>query len=355
MTISTINQYWTSRMNGEDPTAITGQNNTAFTATGTGGSVIGDEYVVTNQTFSLTPSITDVTIVACFSYGTTDPDNGTVLMALDNGTHRVELQATGNVQTLKLVGTTTEQTRYLDLQQNDTFDPVPLIARLTLDSSGKARLYLREQVTDGLGANSYYEVTGSASTSEGVTWGNTSGTVKWANVFVSTFGAFSPDEMATSPFVTDTLIRMGLGVVQTLKDSKRFYLKNFVSDSSIVYGYDISSQMISRIPPPSIHVILTKTDSPTFTALGGTKVDQMFTVTMFITTRGTDYEEAYRTGASILGDSFDELYTTTGLKGNTDSLIDFTVNFDTKRDDDEVVCVHRLEMTYMRRTNMHHR
>ena len=216
-------------------------------ASGSGGSVVSGDYVITNQTFSISPSITDATIVACFAY-TAAPNNGEVLMALDTGTHRVEVQATGDSQTLKIVGTSTVTTRNLDLAKADTFDPVPLIARLTLDSSGKARLYLREQVSDGLGANSYYEVTGSSSTSESIKWGNTTGTVKWANVFVSTFGAFSPDEMATSPFVTDTLIRMGLGVVQTLKDSKRFYLKNFVSDSSIVYGYDISSQMISASP-----------------------------------------------------------------------------------------------------------
>ena len=57
----------------------------------------------------------------------------------------------------------------------------------------------------------------------------------------------------------------------------------------------------------------------------------------------------------IAGDVFDELYTNTGLQGNTDSLIDYTINFDTKTDDDEVICVHRMEFTYMRRLNMLHR
>lgn len=355
MAIATTTQYWTSRMYGGDPSDLTsGQDNESFTATGSGGAVSGEGWAITDQVWSLSPSQSALTLVACFKY-TTAPDDGEVLMLLDNGTYTVQVEATGDAQTLRLVGATSTVTRSLDLGMADTFDPVPVILRLTLDASGNAVLYTREMVYDGLGSASYYSVTGAAGSSGSVQWGNTTGNLLWNNVFVSTFGAFSPDEMSTSPFVTDTLLRMGLGIVQTLKDSQRFYLKNFVDDSSIVYGYDISSQMVSRIPPPSIHVILAKTDSPTFTTLGGTKVDQMFTMTLFITTRGTDYSEAYRTGASILGDVFDELYTTTGLKGNTDSLVDFTVNFDTKRDDDEVVCVHRLEVGYMRRTNMHHR
>ena len=43
--IATTNQYWTSRMNGGDPSSLTdyGQDNESFTLTGTGsdGSAVG--------------------------------------------------------------------------------------------------------------------------------------------------------------------------------------------------------------------------------------------------------------------------------------------------------------------------
>jgi len=148
---------------------------------------------------------------------------------------------------------------------------------------------------------------------------------------------------------------MGLSVVELLQNSKRFFLKNIVDDSSILYGYDISSEMVSRIAPPSIHVILQTMDSPEFDTVGGTRITQNYKLILFITTRGTDYKNAYRQGMEIAGDSFDEIYTNTGLKGTTDSLINYNIQFDTKMDNDEVVCVHRMEITYMRRLNMLHR
>lgn len=76
---------------------------------------------------------------------------------------------------------------------------------------------------------------------------------------------------------------------------------------------------------------------------------------MFITTRGTDYKNAYRLGLEIAGEAFDELYTNLGLLGTTDSLVAYKIEFDSKMDDDEIVCVHRMTMTYMRRLNMLHR
>ena len=361
--ISTTNQYWTSRMNGGDPSNLTdyGQDNESFTLTGTGsdGSAVGEAWQIASagsgQLWHVTPTTDDYTLVVCFKYSVA-PSDGTVLMKLDNGTHKVEVHATGNSQTLKLVGTTTVTSRELDLAQADGLEAVPIMLRLTLDSAtGKARLYMREIVEDDLAATNYLEVTGSAGSSKKIQWGNDDGTILWNNVYTTNMGSFSPDELSTSAFVSDSLIRMGLSVVNLLQNSKRFFIKNLVDDSSILYGYDISSQQISRIAPPSIHVILQKMDSPNFDTVGGTRIKQFFTLVLFITTRGTDYKNAYRQGMEIAGDAFDEIYTNTGLKGTTDSLTDYSITFDTKMDNDEVICVHRMELTYMRQLNMLHR
>jgi hypothetical protein len=148
---------------------------------------------------------------------------------------------------------------------------------------------------------------------------------------------------------------MGLGIVQQLKSSKRLYLKTQVPDSSIVYGYDISSQMLNRIPVPSIHVLLENLNSPEFETLGGGKITQMYDVKTFITVKGTNYEDAYRSGLNIMGEIFDELYTNTGVQGTTDSIVSYDGRLDSKLDDDETVCVHVLTLTYMRRIDMRHR
>jgi hypothetical protein len=362
MAIANTTDFWTSRMNGGDPSTLTayGQDNNSFTLSGSAvdGSASGGAWRITDanggQQWSLTPTTNAYTMVACIKYEDT-PTVGTIFMTLDNGTHKVHVESAGGDNVLKLVGTTTVQTGLLDIKEEAAFEPTPLILRLTLDADGNAKLYIREIVEDDAGADLSLSVTGASSTNKTIKWGNSDGTVLWNNVYVSDMGAFSPDEMSTSSFVTDSLLRMGLSMVQTLKDSKRFFLKNYVDDSSIVYGFDISSQMVSRIPAPSIHLILRQMDSPGFTALGGSRVEQNFTVVIFVATRGTDYKNAYRSGLEIVGDVFDELYTTTGLKGTTDSLTNYLVQFDTKMDNDEVVCVHRMELTYMRRLNMLHR
>ena len=361
MSIATVNEYWTSRMNGEIPSALTqGQDNESFALTGTGsdGEEVNSSWVISNvgsgQTWSLVPATNDYTMVACFKFNTAPADT-TVLMKLDNGTHTVRVESTGDLQKLRLVGATTALTRDLDLAQADDFEPVPIMIRLTLDSSGNAKMYMREIVEDDDGATNYLSVTGASGSSKSISWGNTSGQVTWHNVYVTNRCAFSPDELSTSPFVSDSLLRIGLSIVNRLKDSRRFYLKNYVDNSSIIYGYDISSQMTSRIAPPSIHVILKQLDSPQFMTLGGSRIEQNFTVILFITTRGTDYKNAYRTGIEIAGDAFDELYTTTGLLGTTDSLTNYILALDTKMDDDEVICVHRMELTYMRQLSMLHR
>lgn len=362
MTIASTTQYWTSRMNGGDPSSLTdyGQDNNSFTLSGSAldGSVVGESWKIVDdnggQEWSLTPTTSDYTMVVCLKYETA-PTDGTVLLTLDNGTHKIHVESTGDDQTLRLVGATTVTTSNLDLKEADDFEPVPIILRLTLASDGTAKLYMREMIEDDDGTDKSLSVTGATGSSKSIKWGNISGDVVWNNVYVSDMGAFNPDEMSTSPFVTDSLLRMGMSMVQRLKDSKRFFLKNYVDDSSIVYGFDISSDMISRIAPPSIHLILRQMDSPSFTTLGGSRIEQNFTVVIFVATRGTDYKNAYRSGMEIAGDVFDELYTTTGLLGTTDSLTNYLIQFDTKMDNDEVVCVHRMEMTYMRRLNLQHR
>lgn len=362
MSIATTTDFWTSRMNGGDPSDLTGygQDNKSFTLTGSSldGTASNNSWRITDanggQEWSQVPTTTAYTVVACIKYETT-PADGTVLISLDNGTHKVEVQSAGDDETLRLVGTTSVTRGSLDIKQVAAFEPTPLVIRLTLDGEGNAKLYIREITEDDNGDNLFLSVVGSAGSSKKIEWGNTNGTVLWNNFYVTDMGAFSPDEMSTSSFVTDSLLRMGLSMVQILKDSDRLFLKNYVDNSSIVYGYDISSKMVTRISAPSIHLIIRQMDSPGFTTLGGSRIDQKFTVAIFVATRGTDYKNAYRAGLEIVGDIFDELYTTTGLKGTTDSLTDYLVQFDTKMDDDEVVCVHRMELTYMRRLNMHRR
>ena len=182
-------------------------------------------------------------------------------MKLDNGTHKAEVHATGNSQTVKVSGCHYRYvSRDLDLAQADSFEPVPIMLRLThkIVLLVKAKLYMREIIEDDLASTNYLEVTGSAGSTKKIQWGNDDGTILWNNVYCTNMGSFSPDELSTSAFVSDSLIRMGLSVVDLLQNSKRFFIKNLVDDSSILYGYDISSQQISRIAPPSIHVILTK-------------------------------------------------------------------------------------------------
>ena len=355
MAIATTSQFWTSRLNGEDPASpAVARNNEVFSVTGSGASASGGDWVVTDARYSLTPAVGSYTILSCISYGVTDPDNGEVLMALDNGTYRVEVQATGNIQTLRIVGATTVETEYLDLKMlND--EPVPVVLRLTLDTSGNARLYMREIIEDDDAETHYLSVTGSASTSREIAWGNNTGTVNWSTVYVSKHGAFGPDELAPSDFATDTLIRMALSIVQTIKDSQRMYLKTHLDDSQIRYGFDVSSEMISRTPAPIVNVMLRGIDSPIFAALGGGEVDQSYEVLIYVITRGTNYENAFRTGLNIIGEIFDEVYTTTGLKGTTDSLNEYSLELDHKMNNEHLTCVHLLTLTYDRRINMRRR
>ena len=352
MAIATTTQFWTSRLNGDDPTSPTvTRNNTVFSATGSGASASGGDWVVTDARYSQTASTAGNTLLACLSY-TVVPNADEVLMAIDNGTHRVEVKASS--QKVKLVGSSTATSDDLDISMTEE-NPVPLVLRLTLDASGNARLYMREIIEDDDAQVHYLSVTGASSSANQVAWGNNTGTVKWSSVYASTHGAFGPDELAPSDFATDTLIRMALSIVQTLKDSQRMYLKTHVDDSAIRYGFDLSAEMLSRQPAPFVNVVLRDIRSPQFAALGGGQVDQTYEVLVYVITRGTNYENAFRTGLNIVGEAFDEIYTTTGLLGTTDSLIEYTLELDHRLNTEDMTCVHLLTFTYDRRINMRRR
>ena len=67
-----------------------------------------------------------------------------------------------------------------------------------------------------------------------------------------------------------------------------------------------------------------------------------------------DYNDTqgYRLGLNIMGEIFDELYTTTGLQASTDNLESYNMTLDSKMDDDETICVHQLNLSYRRRIKM---
>ena len=356
MAIATTSQFWTTRLNGENPTSpsIAGENNNqAFSVTGSGATASGDYWQVTDARYNITPTENDLTLLSVLYY-TTAPDNNEVLMTLDNGDYKVEVKADGGTQKLKLVGATTVTSADLDIAMAED-EPVPLVLRLTLDSSGNARLYMREIIEDDDAVTHYLSVTGASGSSDTISWGNNTGNVKWGSVYVSKHGAFGPDELAPSDFATDTLLRMGMSIVQQLKNSKRMYLKSHMDESAIKYGFDLSRSMLSRLTPPVIHVLLRGISSPEFAALGGGRVDQEYEVIVYVTTKGTNYENAYRLCLNIAGEVFDEIYTNTGLLGTTDSLRNYSLELAHKFDDDDVVCTHMLTFTYLRRINMRHR
>ena len=352
MTIATKTQYWSSRMKGDDPTSLSGTFNDDFTLASGSGSASGGDWVITNGTYSIAPTGTANTLVAVLEYASA-PSDGTVLMKIDDGSKKVEVHSTGNNTSLKLVGTTTVTISDLDLAKAEE-NPTTLILRLTLTGTD-AKLYTHEIINDDDGTAVFASVTAANTSSTGVVWGNTSGSVKWGAVYYSKFGAFAPDELLLSDFAQDTLARMGLGIVDQLRNSARPYLKTQVADSSIIYGYDLSSEMTNRLHTPTIHVLISALNSPSFESLGGAKITQNYDVQIFVATRGTNYENAYRSGLNIMGEVFDELYTQTGVQGTTDSIIQYDAQLDSKMDDDETVCVHVLTMTYMRRIDMRHR
>tara|TARA_R110000751_G_scaffold109345_7_gene206448 strand:- start:4115 stop:5179 length:1065 start_codon:yes stop_codon:yes gene_type:complete len=354
MTVATTTQYWNSRMNGNNPVSLSGSFQDSWTASVGGGVKSGGDWVITNGTYTITPTTnTAYTFVTCLSYNTA-PNDDEVLIKLDNGTHKIEVKGTGNATSLKLVGATTVTITDLDLLLTES-KPVPLILRVTLDELGNAQLYTHEIMQNDDAVNVFYSVSGANGATKTIQWGNTNGSIKWSNVYYSKFGAFNPEELMTSDFSQNVLSRMGIGIVDLLKNTTRIYLKTQVPISNILYGYDISSDMLNRYTSPNIHVLIEGLDSPSFDTLGGSKVLENYDVTVYVTTRGTNYENAYKQGLNILGEVFDEIYTNTGVNATTDSLVSYTAELDTKKDDDETVCVHTLTLTYMRKIDMRHR
>tara|TARA_R100000995_G_scaffold46027_1_gene21697 strand:- start:4073 stop:5158 length:1086 start_codon:yes stop_codon:yes gene_type:complete len=361
MAIATTSEYWNSRMNGTDPTDLPGiaQFQQDWTLTGNAAAASGDYWQITNNSvYSIAPSAdyTEYTLVSSFIFSDAAniPNAGTVLMSLDNGTHKVEVKSKGNASTLDLVGATTTTTEDLDLAMAED-DPVAIVLRLTLDSSGTANLYMRELIDDDNGTQHYISVTGASGSGRSVKWGNDDGTVKWASTYYSQFGAFSPNEMMLSDYATNTLSRMGLSIVDLLKNSKRLYLKTQVNDASIMYGFDLSADMLSRSIAPMVHVVMPSMSTPEFLTLGASKVKQTYDIEVYVTTRGTNYENAYRDGLNIAGEIFDELFTKTGVNATTDSIIAYNSEFDVKLDNDDTICTHRLRFTYMRLIDMRQR
>ena len=351
MAIAGTQDYWTSRFNGTNPT-VGDSLNVAFSESGAtaSASTSSDQFgvgywKVSDKTYTQTPTTSAYTMVGCFYYETT-PSNGEVIMKMDNGSVSVQVQVNGTK--FDLVGDTTVST--VELSPADSTQSA-VILRLTLEGT-TATLYAREIVTDSYGDNHFIQVTGSSSSGRTMQWGNTSGVVHWGSLYATDKGSFGPQELSPSQWTTDTLFRLGLSLVEQLKSSPRMYLKTHVDDSSIVYGYDISGDMLSRIRPPSIHVMIQNVNAPETMSLGGSVVDLSYTLSVFVTTVGADYKEAYILGAEIAGEVFDELYTNTGLNGTTDALDTFNANLDTKRDDDETICIHQLLFTYRRRTNL---
>jgi len=350
MAVAKTNEYWNSRLVGASPASADKNIGDVWAlASGNAGSASDGAWVMTNGYWHIGNSTSST--VFCMLSVTTVADNGVVLLSLKNGSKKIEIQSTGNLTSLKLVGATTVTISDLDLSMAED-NPVPLTLRLTLDASGNGALYIHEIINDADGNIGYYTVTGSSASGNGATFGTTSGSVKFYAVYYSKFGVFDPEELMISGFAQDTIARMGLALIEGLKQSARPFLKTYVKDSSIIYGYDLSSEMLNRISVPSIHVLLNNLNSPEFTSLGGSSIDQYYDANIYVTTKGTNYENAYRLGINIIGEVFDELYTTTGILATTDNLESYNMELDSKMDDDETICVHHLILTYRRRIKM---
>jgi len=354
MAIATKNQYWNARLTGQNPALPGGNSNDTWS--GSGGSTVNGNWVMTSGSWAITPDTStykSYTLLACFSY-TTAPSDDAVLLTLDNGTHKVEVKSDGTTTGLKIVGATTVTFSDLDLNVSED-DSIPIMIRLTLADGGAVRCYRYEIEENNDAVVDYKSLTGASSSSATVSFGNASGNVKWHSVYYSHFGAFTPTELMPSDFSQDIHVRMALAIVQHLQDSTKPYLKTQVNDANIVFAYDISPDNIRTMTHPNVHVYVDNITSPEFTALGGSSIEQQYDVEIFVSTKGVNYENAYLTGLNILGEIFDELYTTTGLNGTTDSLDSHEVTLDTRLDNDEIICTHQLTITYRRRIKMTHR
>ena len=354
MTVSKTTDFWTSRLDGNDPASPVGMNNEQFT--GSAGAADGLNWKINNSTgygyYTITPTTTEYTFWLSFSYTNTGdlPADGTVLAEIDNGTHQVQLQSDGTKTGLKVVGATTATFSGLDLCMED-IDAVPTVVRLTINSTGAVKAYLFDIIEDDDGATLNKSLTGATGASKTAQWGNNDGEVTWYAVYLTTMGAFNPDEMVTSNYSNVTLIQTAFGIIETLKSARTYNLKNVVQPNAIRYGYDISSNMAVR-QSPAIHVLIRRVDSPDMYSLAGTSAEYFFQVEVYVVTKGSDYRNSYRLGMDIIGECLDELYSKTGLKGTTDSLIGHDARLDARLDPDDQVCVHVLNLRYMRRVDL---
>lgn len=348
MAVADKESFWQLRTNGGDPATVLHGELTAWVKTGVGGSASGGAWVVTNQTMSHTPTTDAYTFWAVIKYNSIPNDNE-VLVTLDNATKKVELKSNGTATGLKIVGATTVTLSDL------TLNTEPMVIRISLDASGNVKVYPYDIDEDDDANTISKSLVGASGSSRSISWGNTNGSVQWLNVLATTDGAFSPDEFSQSDFTNDTLLRSGLNIVETLKASERPFLKNFVDNSSIVYGYDLSSNMISRIATPSVHVVLKAYRANEILALGGHRLDNQYQVLIYITTRASNYKNAYRLGLDIASDVFDEIMLDLGLDFNTDSILSYDLTLDNKLDNDEIVCLHQLQFDMMRRSHLKRR
>jgi hypothetical protein len=350
MAVAKTSDYWTTRMDGGDPTDLPGMNNKDFT--GSAGSASGLNWVVSGGAgyYTQTPDASGqaMTAYVAFSYTGDVPVNGTPLFSMDNGVHRVLIVSNGTTDSIKIDGTGDQDFTGLDLAMTEE-NAMPCIIRLTLKTDGSVNAYLYDIMEDDAGTTLSKSLTGATTLgSPEVKFGVSDGEVTFHTVYVSEKGAFNPDEIALADYTTATLIQTAFGIINLLRDSRRLMLKSVVGSDAINYGYDLSSNMASRFNP-SIHVLLRRIDSPEGYALAGTSAEYLFTVELYFVVKGTDYRSSYRLGMDLAGEALDEIYGNTGLKGSTDSLIGHDLRLDSRLDPDDSVCIHTLSLRYMRR------
>ena len=362
MSVSKTTDYWTSRLDGNDPAQPIGMNNEVWSveAAGPAGEADGLNWGINSANdlgfWKVTPTTTEYTMWLSFSFNT-PPTTGATIATLDNGTHEVLLKSNGDNTSLQLIGADGAATMItgLDLAMTDV-DAIPTVIRLTLSSSGVAKAYVYDIMEDDDGniLNKTIDAYNTNTGTKRAIWGNGSGDVTWYAVYFTSMGAFNPDEMVTSNYSNVTLIQTAFGIIDVLKTARSYNLKNVVQPSGILYGYDISSNMAVRATP-CVHVLIRRIDSPDMYSLAGSSAEYFFQVEAYVVTKGTDYRNAYRQGMDIIGEVLDELYSKTGLKGSSDSLIGHDARLDSRLDPDDQVCVHVLNLRYMRRVDLSRR
>ena len=153
MTVSKTTDYWTSRLDGNDPHNPIGMNNEKFT--GGAGQANGLNWTINAANdlgyYTITPTTDEYTLWISFSYTNASdiPAIGIELARLDNGTHEVQLRSNGNATSLQLIGAggATTLIENLDLTMSED-DAIPTVIRLTLSSSGIAKAYIFDIIED---------------------------------------------------------------------------------------------------------------------------------------------------------------------------------------------------------------